>query len=637
MLKQIFFCSLYFFIQINSLNIQPDDTKLIYKYKNYFVKDNYNNMVNNIINNKVSKVYLDKNFKEIITVDKEEKNIYDDNTDLNILYNYDKYHKSNIDPILVPGIIDKSFETSTPIIISDMRPDYLVTFDNGLNLLSSSFSLLVPLLLFSSFLSFMSRMPRQNMLNRQTNLLNPFTQPNKNMMPNSNKVSNITLNNWAGSPEVIEDCKEIIKYIENKEIFNKMGAEMPKGILLEGPPGTGKTLLAKAIAGETNSSFFSISGSEFVELFVGMGASRVRELFANARENNPSIIFIDEIDAVARQRGAGINMANDEREQTLNQLLYEMDGFNSNENIVVIAATNRKDVLDQAILRPGRFDRIIRIPLPDKDSREKIIGYYLNAKNITENLNTSSIAELTDGFSGAQLKNLINEAIILSARNNYTNLQEKYIFEAFEKSIVGLIKKNATISPVTQKRVALHESGHSILTLLFNDTFEFKKASIQPTYNGAGGYTIFSEKPEIKEGGLYTKDILKKRLIISMGGKAAERLYYGNDYVSLGAIEDLRQANKLAKRMIGNFGMGNNLEVFFNEDVSDDSNPFLGRSLSIGDKYSENTKYNMDKESLELVKDAYNKALELLEKNYDKLLQFSDLLINNTVVLRENI
>jgi cell division protease FtsH len=637
MLKQIFFCSLYFFIQINSLNIQPDDTKLIYKYKNYFVKDNYNNMVNNIINNKVSKVYLDKNFKEIITVDKEEKNIYDDNTDLNILYNYDKYHKSNIDPILVPGIIDKSFETSTPIIISDMRPDYLVTFDNGLNLLSSSFSLLVPLLLFSSFLSFMSRMPRQNMLNRQTQLLNPFTQPNKNMMPNSNKVSNITLNNWAGSPEVIEDCKEIIKYIENKEIFNKMGAEMPKGILLEGPPGTGKTLLAKAIAGETNSSFFSISGSEFVELFVGMGASRVRELFANARENNPSIIFIDEIDAVARQRGAGINMANDEREQTLNQLLYEMDGFNSNENIVVIAATNRKDVLDQAILRPGRFDRIIRIPLPDKDSREKIIGYYLNAKNITENLNTSSIAELTDGFSGAQLKNLINEAIILSARNNYTNLQEKYIFEAFEKSIVGLIKKNATISPVTQKRVALHESGHSILTLLFNDTFEFKKASIQPTYNGAGGYTIFSEKPEIKEGGLYTKDILKKRLIISMGGKAAERLYYGNDYVSLGAIEDLRQANKLAKRMIGNFGMGNNLEVFFNEDISDDSNPFLGRSLSIGDKYSENTKYNMDKESLELVKDAYNKALELLEKNYDKLLQFSDLLINNTVVLRENI
>jgi cell division protease FtsH len=374
-----------------------------------------------------------------------------------------------------------------------------------------------------------------------------------------------------------------------------------------------------------------------VELFVGMGASRVRELFANARQNNPSIIFIDEIDAVARQRGAGINMANDEREQTLNQLLYEMDGFNNNENIVVIAATNRKDVLDQAILRPGRFDRIIRIPLPDRQSREKIIEYYFNHKNIEKNFNISSIAELTDGFSGAQLKNLINEAIILSARNNYTTLQEQYIFESFEKSIVGLIRKNATIAPATQKRVALHESGHSILSLLFNETFEFKKASIQPTYNGAGGYTIFNEKPEIREGGLYTKDILKKRLIVSMGGKAAESLYYGNDHVSLGAIEDLRQANKLAKRMIGNFGMGEDLEVFFNEDISDESNPFLGRTLSMGEKYSEHTKFIMDKESLELVQNAYKTAVELLTKHYDKLLYFSDLLIYKTVIYRDNI
>jgi cell division protease FtsH len=448
---------------------------------------------------------------------------------------------------------------------------------------------------------------------------------------------NVSLSSWAGSPEVIEECKEVISYIENKELFNKMGAEMPKGILLEGPPGTGKTLLAKAIAGETNSTFIAISGSEFVELFVGMGASRVRDLFQNARNNNPCIIFIDEIDAVARQRGAGINMANDEREQTLNQLLYEMDGFNSNENIVVIAATNRRDVLDQAILRPGRFDRIIRVSLPDKDSREKIIEYYLNNKNIERNFDISSIADLTEGFSGAQIKNLINEAIILSARNKYTKLQEEYIFESFEKSVVGLIRKNATVDIVTQKRVAIHESGHSILTLLFNDTFDFKKASIQPTYNGAGGYTFFSEKPEIRNGGLYTKDMLKKRLIVSMGGKAAESLFYGNEYISLGAVEDLRQANKLAKRMIGNFGMGDELEVFFNEDVSDDSNPFLGRSLSIGDKYSEHTKFMMDKESLELVKNAYYTAFDLLEKHYDKLIHFSDLLLNNTVIYRDNV
>jgi len=641
------------------LNIIPDaNSNFLYKYKNYFKSDNYNNLINNIIEKKVSKVYIDKQFNELITVDSDTEKSYkndivstlEHNDELDVIYNYDHYHIANINPILVPNIIDKSSETNTPVIISDLRPNYMIALENGGNLLSTAFSLFIPLLLLSSFLSFISRSPASNMFknnfrpnvkpgqNGQPNMFNSFMQPsNPNMVYETVERSNITLNNWAGSPEVIEECKEIIQYIENKEIFNKMGAEMPKGILLEGPPGTGKTLLAKAIAGETNSTFISISGSEFVELFVGMGASRVRELFANARQNNPSIIFIDEIDAVARQRGAGINMANDEREQTLNQLLYEMDGFNNNENIVVIAATNRKDVLDQAILRPGRFDRIIRIPLPDRQSREKIIEYYFNHKNIEKNFNISSIAELTDGFSGAQLKNLINEAIILSARNNYTTLQEQYIFESFEKSIVGLIRKNATIAPATQKRVALHESGHSILAILFNETFEFKKASIQPTYNGAGGYTIFNEKPEIKEGGLYTKDILKKRLIISMGGKAAETLYYGNDHVSLGAIEDLRQANKLAKRMIGNFGMGKDLEVFFNEDISDESNPFLGRSLSMGEKYSEYTKYVMDKESLELVQTAYKTAVELLTKHYDKLLYFSDLLIDKTVIYRDNI
>jgi cell division protease FtsH len=330
-------------------------------------------------------------------------------------------------------------------------------------------------------------------------------------------------------------------------------------------------------------------------------------------------------------------MANDEREQTLNQLLYEMDGFNNNDDIIIMAATNRKDVLDQALLRPGRFDRIIRVPLPDKDSREKILDYYLKNKNIENPFDISSIAELTDGFSGAQLKNLINEAAILSAKNNYTKIQEKFVFDSFEKLIVGLIKTNATVAPSTKLRVAIHESGHALLALHFSEYFDFQKASIQPTYNGAGGYTIFSEKPEIKEGGLYTKDMLKKRLIISMGGKAAESIYYGNEYVSLGAIQDLKQANSLAKRMIGNFGMGNELEVFFNEDVSDDSNPFLGRSLALGDKYSEHTRLIMDRESLDLVKDAYSKAKDILEKNKDKLIEFSELLQNNTIIYNRDL
>jgi len=468
---------------------------------------------------------------------------------------------------------------------------------------------------------------------RNRNSNNPFE-----MMGNSKKNKdefikpNVSLKSWAGSPEVIEECKEVISYVENKEKYRLIGADMPKGILLEGPPGTGKTLLAKAISSETNSTFISISGSEFVELFVGMGASRVRDLFSNARENKPCIIFIDEIDAVGRQRGAGINMANDEREQTLNQLLYEMDGFNNNDDIIVMAATNRKDILDQALLRPGRFDRIIRVPLPDKDSREKILDYYLENKNIEKTFDVPSIAELTDGFSGAQLKNLLNEAAILSAKNNYTKIQENYIFDSFEKLVVGLIKTNTTVSPTTKLRVAIHESGHSLLALKFNEYFDFKKASIQPTYNGAGGYTIFSEKPEIKEGGLYTKDMLKKRLIIAMGGKAAENIYYGNSNVSLGAVQDLKQANSLAKRMIGNFGMGDKLEVFFNEDIDDDSNPFLGRSLALGDKYSQHTRDMMDKESLGLVKEGYKEAKEILENNKDKLIEFSELLINNTII-----
>ena len=635
--------------------VEKDDIAYLSKYKYYFQKDNYNNVINNIIDKKVSKVYLDKKFSEIITVDNDiDININkldldeSDKKELDIVYNYNHYHIANINPILIPNIIDKSSESHTPLIITDLRPNYISMIDNGINLLTGSISYILPLLLISSFLSLISRGPNINSFKNPNfksgfpqnqnmpNLFNPFMMSQTDKLNNLLQKSNITLENWAGSPEVIEECKEIIKYIENKELFNKMGAEMPKGILLEGPPGTGKTLLAKAIAGETNSTFISISGSEFVELFVGMGASRVRDLFSSARNNKPAIIFIDEIDAVARQRGgSGFNNANDEREQTLNQLLYEMDGFNNNEDIVVMAATNRRDVLDQAILRPGRFDRIISVSLPDFDSRKKIIDYYFTNKNIENNFNISSIAELTEGFSGAQIKNLINEAIILSARNNYTSLQEQYIFESFEKSIVGLIRKNATVAPITQRRIAIHESGHSLLTLLFNDTFEFKKASIQPTYNGAGGYTLYNEKSEIRSGGLYTKDTLKKKLIVSMGGKAAESIYYGNDYVSLGAIEDLRQANKLAKRMIGNFGMGTDLEVFFNEDIGDESNPFLSRSLT--DKYSDQTKQTMDKESLELVQQAYKKAVELLTSNYDKMIYFSDLLMNNTVVYKENI
>lgn len=603
------------------------DLDVLHKFKNFFIKENYNDVVNDLTQNKLSSIFVDTNYKQLVTVDNLLKDDY--------LYNH--YHVADINPVVLPNLVEKTSDLHIPLYFVNFTPDSIINFQNVLNELFTlggyALATLFIISIISTFREVNSFTKSPSQINQKKNSNNPFSIMGnfQNNEPEFIKP-NVSLESWAGSPEVIEECKEVISYIENKEKYKLIGADMPKGILLEGPPGTGKTLLAKAIASETNSTFISISGSEFVELFVGMGASRVRELFENARENKPSIIFIDEIDAVGRQRGAGINMANDEREQTLNQLLYEMDGFNNNDDIVVMAATNRKDILDQALLRPGRFDRIIRVALPDKDSREKILGYYLKNKKLEKPFDVSSIAELTDGFSGAQLKNLINEAAILSARNNYTTIQERYVFDSFEKLIVGLIKTNATVAPATKLRVALHESGHALLALTFNEYFDFQKASIQPTYNGAGGYTIFSEKPEIKEGGLYTKDMLKKRLVVAMGGKAAESLYYGNEYVSLGAIQDLKQANSLAKRMIGNFGMGEKLEVFFNEDISDDSNPFLGRSMALGDKYSEHTRLIMDREALDLVKEAYSLAKDILEKNKDKLIEFSDLLQNNTVI-----
>ena len=624
-----------------------EDTSIIQKFKFNFDITDYNDILKQMTENKLSKIFIDNNYKQIVSIDNIASN---NNFDNNI---FDNYHISNVNPLLIPNLIEKSSEFNVPVYFVNFIPENIFSVKNILNEVYVLSSYFIPVMLILSFLSYLrniNSMVNNNMMNK--NMINKNNVENKNNVNNNNVFGNIfkkknvqitnnnlnlTLNSWAGSPEVIEECKEVISYIENKEKYKKIGAEMPKGILLEGPPGTGKTLLAKAIASETNSTFITISGSEFVELFVGMGAARVRELFENARNNRPCIIFIDEIDAVGRQRGTGINMGSDEREQTLNQLLYEMDGFNNNDDIVVIAATNRRDVLDQALLRPGRFDRIIRVPVPDKDSRIKILEFYLKNKNIDENFDISSIAELTDGFSGAQLKNLINEAAILSVKNNYDEIKEKFIFEAFEKLIVGLIKTNSTVAQSTKLRVALHESGHSLLTLKFKEYFDFQKASIQPTYNGAGGYTIFTEKSEIKEGGLYTKDILKKRLIISMGGKAAESIYYGDDFVSLGAIQDLKQANSLAQRMIGNFGMGNKLEVFYNEDISDESNPFLGRSLSFSDKYSEHTRYIMDKESLDLVKEAYLEAKTILNENREKLIEFSNLLQNNTVIYNKDL
>jgi len=606
-----------------------EDLNIIQRSQSYLHRDNFNDIIGNLADNKISKVLVNTNYRQVVTVDTLPKlgadylfpstgdDIFPQN---DILYNH--YHIASIDPAMVPTLIQKTADSHVPIYFANFTPETMLNIQklatDFLGIVSYAMPIFILWAIFASFNNIRN-------VGNSSGGMTPFGIGKDQAMLSFNRP-NVSLLSWAGSPEVIEECKEVISYLENKEIYQRVGAVMPKGILLEGPPGTGKTLLAKAIATETNSTFISKSGSEFVELFVGMGAAKVRALFETARQNTPCIIFIDEIDAVGRQRGASANQANDEREQTLNQILYEMDGFNNNEDIVVMAATNRKDILDKALLRPGRFDRIIRIPLPDQDSRKKILESYLKTKTIEPSIDIDGIAEMAGGLSGAELKNLVNEAAIMTAKNNETVIREQFILDAYEKSIVGLIRRNATTSSNTKQRVAIHEIGHTLMALKYPEYFDFKKVSIQPTYNGAGGYTIFTEKPEIREGGLYTKDILRKRLAVILGGKAAEWVYYGADFVSLGATQDLNQANRLSKRMISNFGMGEYMEVFHDGDIEESSNPFLRNGLS------ENTKMVLDKESLVLVKRAFQEAKDVLYENREVLIQLADELKKKSVL-----
>ena len=423
-------------------------------------------------------------------------------------------------------------------------------------------------------------------------------------MRQNTSATNVTFADWAGSEEVLQECTEIVTYLKNDTFLKEVNAQVPRGVLLEGPPGTGKTLLAKAIATESNSTFFSVSGSEFIEMFVGLGAMRVRNLFDEARNFKPSIIFIDEIDAIGRQRGGTTfgNGGNEEREQTLNQLLTEMDGFKNNDGVIVIAATNRVDILDSALLRPGRFDRTIRIPLPDMKSRKAILNSYLKNKKVDDSVDVDVLSKMTNGYSGAQLKNLVNEAAIFAARKQTAIINSDFLEEAFEKLIIGIKKTVDTRDFETKKRVAIHEMGHAFIAGFFEDYFDLQKISIQPSYSGVGGFTVFSENNESDDDRLYTKDMFMKRLMVALGGKAAEYVFYGDNFVSLGATMDLNQANSLASNMIEKYGMGNKLKVFYKDD-------------NYGKQYSVMTTNYIDKEVADLVNEAYNESVALLEKN----------------------
>ena len=439
----------------------------------------------------------------------------------------------------------------------------------------------------------------------------------KLMADNGRKM---TFKDVAGLSEEKDELEEIVDFLKNPKKYIEVGARIPKGVILEGPPGTGKTLLAKAIAGEAEVPFFTISGSDFVEMFVGVGASRVRDLFEEAKKNAPSIIFIDEIDAVARRRGTGMGGGHDEREQTLNQMLVEMDGFGANEGIIVMAATNRVDILDPAILRPGRFDRRIHVSRPDMKGRREILDVHAKNKPLGDDVDLDNVAQTTAGFTGADLENLLNEAAIYAAKKDRKYIMQEDINRSFVKVGIGTEKKSKVISDKEKKITAYHEAGHAILFHVLPDVGPVHTVSIIPTGNGAAGYTMpLPEKDEM----FNTKGKILQSIMVSLGGRIAEEMVF--DDVTTGASQDIKQATSYAKSMITKFGMSDNLGLICYGD--DDEEVFIGRDLAHARGYADSTAAKIDEEVKKVVDDCYVKAKDIINKNIEILHSCAKLLI----------
>lgn len=438
----------------------------------------------------------------------------------------------------------------------------------------------------------------------------------------------VTFAQVAGLKEEKEELEEIVDFLKEPGKYTGVGARIPKGVLLEGPPGTGKTLLAKAVAGEAGVPFFSISGSDFVEMFVGVGASRVRDLFEEARHNAPCIVFIDEIDAVARRRGTGMGGGHDEREQTLNQLLVEMDGFGVNEGIIVMAATNRVDILDPAILRPGRFDRKVAVGTPDIGGREEILKVHAKNKPLGDDVNLQQIAQTTAGFTGADLENLLNEAAIIAAKENRSFIAQKDIKRAFIKVGIGAEKKSRIISDKEKKITAYHEAGHAILFHVLPDVGPVYTVSIIPTGVGAAGYTMpLPEKDEM----FATKSRMLQDIMVSLGGRIAEEIIFGD--ITTGASSDIKKATKTARRMVTRYGMSDNIGVICYDD--DDDEVFIGKDLAHAKAHSEEISGEIDKEVKHIIDDCYTKAKDIILQHEDVLHSCAQLLLEKEKITRE--
>lgn len=438
----------------------------------------------------------------------------------------------------------------------------------------------------------------------------------------------VTFANVAGLKEEKEELEEIVDFLRAPKKYTRLGARIPKGVLLVGPPGTGKTLLAKAIAGEAGVPFFSISGSDFVEMFVGVGASRVRDLFEEAKKNAPCIVFIDEIDAVARRRGTGMGGGHDEREQTLNQMLVEMDGFGVNEGIIVMAATNRVDILDPAIMRPGRFDRKVHVGRPDAGGREEILSVHAKNKPLGDDVDLKQIAQTTAGFTGADLENLLNEAAIIAAKEDRAYITQTDIKKAFVKVGIGAEKKSRVISEKEKRITAFHESGHAILFHLLPDVGPVYSVSIIPTGAGAAGYTM--PLPE-RDDMFNTKGKMLQDIIVSLGGRVAEELVF--DDITTGASQDIKQATRMAKDMVTKYGMSENIGLICYDN--DDDEVFIGRDLAHTRGYGEGVATTIDLEVKRIIDECYEKAKQMIAEHRDVLDACANLLLEKEKISQQ--
>lgn len=455
-----------------------------------------------------------------------------------------------------------------------------------------------------------------------------FGKSRARLLENSKKV---TFADVAGCDESKQELEEVIDFLKDPGKFQRLGGKIPKGVLLVGPPGTGKTLLAKAVAGEADVPFFSISGSDFVEMFVGVGASRVRDMFSQAKKNSPCLLFIDEIDAVGRHRGAGLGGGNDEREQTLNQLLVEMDGFDENENVILIAATNRPDVLDPALLRPGRFDRQVVVPNPDVKGREEILKVHVRKVPLAKDVNLAVVARGTPGFSGADLANLVNEAALLAARRNKRKVTSKDFDDAKDKVLMGNERKSMAMDEQEKKLTAYHEAGHAICSLNVEETDPIHKATIVPRGRALGMVQQLPEKDQYS----YSRAKMLSRLIICMGGRAAEELKFGRDKVTSGASSDIAAATKLARSMVTEWGMSDLLGPVLYAENSEEV--FLGKSVTQNKNMSEETARVVDAEIKRLVCEAHEGALNILKEKKEDWERLSEALIEYETLTGEEI